>query len=82
LRRPDTKAAASFLRARTIGLEPLFGLRRRAPHSVTFCMRGGAFVVWRETTGTRAKWESAATHAKAPNAQQGGAVQISGDQSK
>jgi len=27
-------------------------------------MRGGAFVVWRETTGTRAQGESAATQAR------------------
>jgi len=27
-------------------------------------MRGGAFVVWRETIGTRAQGESAATQAK------------------
>jgi len=34
-------------------------------------MRGGAFVVWRETTGTRAQGESAATHARIINAGNG-----------
>jgi len=37
-------------------------------------MRGGAFVVWQETTGTRAQGESAATHSKLLNAEKGGAL--------